>query len=140
MGRTTDDMRWAGPTLPAMQAMIGSVRCPLLIGRDEFLDLADRRLAEVAAGHGHMLVVAGEAGIGKTRFLESVDQRARDLGFTTAWGAVAPQDLDVPAASILDLARTMLHVPGLGELGRAMLALQDQPDVAELTRRRQTVT
>ncbi len=123
-----------------MQAMIGSVRCPLLIGRDDFLELADRRLGEVAAGRGHTLVVAGEAGIGKTRFLEAVDRRARDLGFITAWGAVAPQDIDVPAASILDLARTMVHTPGFGELGGALLVLQDEPDVADLTRRRQTVT
>jgi len=123
-----------------MQAMVGTVRCPLLIGRDEFLELAERRLAEVAAGRGHMLVVGGEAGIGKTRFLEAVDQRARERGFVSAWGAVAPQDLDVPAASVLDLARTMERMPGLEALGRGLLELRDEPDVARQTRRRQIVT
>jgi DNA-binding CsgD family transcriptional regulator len=41
-------------------------------GRDDLLALADRRLAAAAAGQGHLLFVAGEAGIGKTRLLAAV--------------------------------------------------------------------
>ncbi len=51
-----------------------------------------------AAGRGQFLLVAGEAGIGKTRFLDAIDQKARERGFVGAWGLVAPQDSDVPAA------------------------------------------
>ena len=36
-----------------MLAPLGSIRCPLLIGRDDLLDLVDRRLGDVAASHGH---------------------------------------------------------------------------------------
>ena len=36
-------------------------------------------------------------------------ERPTERGFATSWGFVAPQDKDVPAASILDLARTMLR-------------------------------
>src|SRR6266508_1444724 len=36
--------------------------CPLLVGRDDLLDLADRRIAETLEGHGHLLLLAGEAG------------------------------------------------------------------------------
>ncbi len=91
-------------------AHVGSRACPLLIGRDDLLDLADRRLDEVVAGRGHFLLVAGEAGIGKTRFLDAVTQKAEERGFAVDRGYLAPQDRDVPAASILDMARTMLRI------------------------------
>ena len=40
--------------------------CPVLIGRDDLLALADRRLAATATGAGELLLLSGEAGIGKT--------------------------------------------------------------------------
>ena len=95
------------------------VRCPLLIGRDELLELADRRIDDVLAGHGQFLLLAGQAGIGKTRFLGAIARKAEARGFVTAQGSVAPQDHDVPAASILDLARTMIRMPGVRDPRRA---------------------
>ena len=100
-----------------MLAPIGSIRCPLLIGRDDLLELVDRRLADVAAGHGQFLLLAGEAGIGKTRLLEAIHRRAAGQGMPVAIGSVAPQDRDVPAASILDLARTMSRRAGVRDGG-----------------------
>ena len=97
---------------------LGSVRCPLLIGRDDLLELVDRRLDDVAAGHGQFLLLAGEAGIGKTRFLGAIGQKAESAGFTAIGGAVAPQDHDVPAASILDMARTMAAHARVRDAGR----------------------
>jgi DNA-binding CsgD family transcriptional regulator/tetratricopeptide (TPR) repeat protein len=122
-----------------MDTSIGSVLCPLLIGRDDLLELADRRLDDVLAGRGHFLLVAGEAGIGKSRFMEAVTQKARERGFSSVWGYVAPQDRDVPASSILDLARTMLRMPEFEALGRELLALRDATIDAEHVRRRQLV-
>ena len=118
---------------------LGAVSCPLLIGRDDLLDLVDRRLDEVVAGRGQFLLLAGEAGIGKTRFLDAISQKARERGFAISGGAVAPQDRDVPAASILDMARTMIRVPRFAELGRDLLDLRDQTIDAEQVRRRQLV-
>ena len=99
------------------------VRCPLLIGRDDLLELADRRIDDVLAGHGQFLLLAGQAGIGKTRFLGAIIRKAEARGFVTAQGSVAPQDHDVPAASILDLARTMIRMPAFATLGEGLLAL-----------------
>ena len=103
----------------------GSVTCPLLIGRDDLLDLADRRLDAVVAGRGHFLLVAGEAGIGKSRFMEAIRQKADERGFRARGGYLAPQDRDVPAASILDMARTMLRYPDWEVLGRDLLGLRE---------------
>ena len=138
IGRMTDGTERAAPTLRRMQTL-GAVSCPLLIGRDDLLDLVDRRLDEVVARRGQFLLLAGEAGIGKTQFLDAISQKAHERGFAISVGAVAPQDRDVPAASILDMARTMIRVPRFAELGRDLLDLRDQTIDAEQVRRRQLV-
>jgi DNA-binding CsgD family transcriptional regulator len=110
---------------------LGPLLSPLLVGRDDLLDQAERRVAQVAAGSGRFLLLAGEAGIGKSRLIASIERKARAAGFTTAAGLVAPQDLDVPAASIMDMARTMLRMPAFEALGRDLLlrvqAASDSP-------------
>ena len=117
----------------------GSVRCPLLIGRDDLLELAERRIADARSGRGHVLLVSGEAGIGKTRLLHAINQVAGDQGFIRAWGELAPQDHNVPAASILDLARTMIRAPTLAAAGRRLLDLREATLDATPVRRRQLV-
>ena len=117
-----------------------TVRCPLLIGRDDLLELADRRIDDVLAGHGQFLLLAGQAGIGKTRFLGAITRKAEARGFVTAQGSVAPQDHDVPAASILDLARTMIRMPAFATLGEQLLALDDTAASSEHVGRRRFVT
>src|SRR6478672_9704718 len=116
-----------------------AVRCPLLIGRDDLLELVDRRLEDVLAGHGQFLLLAGQAGIGKTRFLGAIRRKAESRTFVAVGGAVAPQDHDVPAASILDLARSMVRLPRFAMLGTALLELDKAVLVAEHAQRRRLV-
>src|SRR5689334_17823344 len=97
------------------------IQSPLLVGRDDLLHLAERRIDEAAAGRGHMLLVAGEAGLGKTRLLHSVERRAEGRGFRVAQGDLSPNDGEVPLASIRDLARTMSQNAAFGELGAEVL-------------------
>ena len=80
---------------------------PILVGRDGHLGIAEARLADAAAGHGRTLLIAGEAGIGKTRLLGAILRSANARDIDHAKGDVGPQDRDVPGALILDLARTM---------------------------------
>ena len=122
-----------------MHTALRAVRCPLLIGRDDLLELADRRLEDVVAGRGQFLLLAGEAGIGKTRLLGAIRRKAEARGLPTATGSVAPQDRDVPAASILDLARSMTRLAPFAELGRQLLDLTDTTLVAEHLQRRRLV-
>ena len=119
-----------------MHTALRAVRCPLLVGRDDLLELADRRLEEAIDGHGQFLLLAGEAGIGKTRLLAAITSKAEARGFAAASGAVAPQDRDVPAASILDLARSMLRMPEFADLGRELLELCEATRAAERVQRR----
>lgn len=118
---------------------IGARLSPILIGRDDLLDLAERRLEEAAAGRRQFLLLAGEAGIGKSRLLDAIETKARAAGFRTAGGFLAPQDRDVPAASLLDMARSMTRYEPWVELGRSLLALADENIAAPQPRRRALV-
>jgi DNA-binding CsgD family transcriptional regulator len=54
-----------------------------LLERDAELARIEERLAGAATGTGVLLLVEGQAGIGKTRLLGTAGGRARDLGLTT---------------------------------------------------------
>ncbi len=112
---------------------------PLLVGRDDLLALAERRLVEAAAGSGHLLLLSGEAGIGKTRMVSSVLRKAEAAGYRVANGDLAPHDRLVPLASVLDLARTMRDHPAFGTLGADLLALQGGGGADSLGSRRMLV-
>ena len=97
---------------------VGPLVCPVLVGRDDLLALADRRLETARVGHGHVLFLAGEAGIGKTRLLGSIERRAAARGFRVARGGTFPGDLEVPGAVFLELARAMQRTESLETGGR----------------------
>ena len=118
---------------------VGSLLCPIIVGRDDLLDLAERRLTEAAAGHGQMLLLAGEAGVGKTRLLDAIRRKARARGFVQANGAVAPQDRNVPTQLIMDLARTVRGNPAFGTLGGELLAMRASEESDSLGSRRMFV-
>lgn len=118
---------------------VGSVQCPIIIGRDDLLELADRRLGEAAARHGQLLLLAGEAGVGKTRLLAAIRQKARAAGFVTVDGSLAPQDRELPLSLILDLARTVRQKPGFERLGEDLLGLRVDEHADALGKRRMFV-
>lgn len=63
-----------------------AVRADGLVARESELALAEERLAAARRGGGGVLLVAGEAGIGKTRYAVEVAERAAARGFTVARG------------------------------------------------------
>ena len=100
----------------------GLVQSPVLVGRDDYLALAGRRLAEAAGGAGQLLFVAGEAGIGKTRLLGAVSRQAEASAFTVVRAAAFPGDGQSLAGLLLDLAGSLRSapVPALAEAGGAL--------------------
>ncbi len=118
---------------------LGPLLSPILVGRDDLLDQAERRIAEAAQGRGQFLLLAGEAGIGKSRLISAIERKAIATGFRASEGLVAPQDRDVPGASLLDLARTMVRMPGFDDLGRQLLELATETFEASAPRRRTLV-
>jgi DNA-binding CsgD family transcriptional regulator len=123
IGRSTDGRHrryrysWQ---LPAVNTSTVTLVCPVLVGRDDLLLLADRRRAEAAGGRGGVLFLAGEAGIGKSRLLGAIERRWALAGFDVARGVAYPRDIEVTGGVLLDLARSMVGIQRLREAGRAL--------------------
>ena len=56
------------------------------VGRDDVLGQLRRVVDQAMAGHGHLLLLAGEAGIGKTTLLTEAASYAGARGVRVAWG------------------------------------------------------
>ncbi|HET8949043.1 MAG TPA: BREX system ATP-binding domain-containing protein, partial [Solirubrobacteraceae bacterium] len=66
---------------------------PRLLGRSSECEALDRLLASVRAGQSQVLVVRGEAGVGKTALLEYLAERASDCGIARAAGVESELEL-----------------------------------------------
>jgi len=78
------------------------------IGRKPQLAALDDWLARVGRNSSRVVLVAGEAGIGKSRFVAEVRQRAEQRGWHTVQGSCFEPDLVFPYAALIDLLRTCL--------------------------------
>ena len=83
---------------------------PALIGRDEQLALVRKCLAEAAAGAGSVVIVSGEAGLGKSRILEEAAGLAAERDFVVLRGAGIEREEKLPnglfAGVLADFLRT----------------------------------
>lgn len=79
------------------------VVCPVLIGREQELSLLERSLKQALTGQGQVLLISGEAGVGKTRLLAEVQALARRLGLRVLQGRCFELDRELPLAPLLDL-------------------------------------
>ena len=61
-----------------------------LRGRQQELDVIERRLRSVSAGTGGAIVIEGSAGVGKTKLIDASMTLARNLGFRVGHGALEP--------------------------------------------------
>ena len=77
-----------------------TIQCPIIVGRDDILDRFDEAVAETVQGRGRTIFLSGQAGLGKTRLVRAAIRKAEAAGIRVDGGAVAPQDLQVPLASI----------------------------------------
>jgi DNA-binding NarL/FixJ family response regulator len=85
-------------------------RPPVLLGRADERELLDRLLENVRAGQSAVLVVRGEAGVGKTALLHYCARQAS--GFRVARIAGVESEMELPFAGLHQLC-----APMLGRLG-----------------------
>jgi predicted ATPase/DNA-binding CsgD family transcriptional regulator len=81
--------------------------CPEIIGRAAELAALDAPLEQTGAGNGGVALLAGEAGVGKSRLVAEVARRASERGFLVARGACYPADSTCPYTPLLELARAL---------------------------------
>ncbi len=128
----------AAPPAPVAGAeahdILGGVKAvrlsPVLAGRTEELGTLDAALARARAGEPQALVVAGEAGVGKTRLVEEFLAGARAAGAVTAAGGCVELGADgLPFAPFTTALRSLQR-----ELGDDALAAAVAGREAELAR------
>lgn len=77
---------------------------PPLVGREVEGVLLNEQLAEAAAGHGRVVIIGGEAGIGKTTLARSAMRAAHDRGVKVLTGQCYDLTATPPYGLWLDLA------------------------------------
>jgi len=75
------------PTLaPPGQVSTATLTNAAMIGREEQFRRIMTTAAEAQVGHGGVVLISGEVGIGKTRLAKEVAAEAESEGFTIGWG------------------------------------------------------
>ncbi|HEX2914505.1 MAG TPA: AAA family ATPase [Chloroflexia bacterium] len=80
--------------------------CPVLIGRGEAQARLQGMAQQVLRGQGQLVIVKGEAGIGKSRLVAEFKNWTRQLNFLRLEGSCFQTDGAFPYAPWLDLFRT----------------------------------
>jgi predicted ATPase len=96
------------------------------VGRERESRVLTEALARIRAGDGGAVLVAGEAGIGKSRLIAELRLSAEAGGVVVLRGACFEPDRAVPYAPFADLFRTALddHLDGnIDALAPELLAL-----------------
>ncbi len=84
------------------------VVCPILIGRRAELAALQECIEATARGQGGVVLLSGEAGIGKSRLMAELQRPAEAQGFQLLSGQCFPTDRSCPYAPLLDLLRAFL--------------------------------
>ncbi len=108
----------------------GAAGSPPFVGRELEIDLLDEALVRARAGHGGLVLVAGEPGIGKTRLADEVGGRARALGVRVFWGRAWEGGGAPPFWPWVQVVRGLVAevgtdalVPALGDRSRELVRL-----------------
>ena len=96
------------------EALRGAKTTPL-VGRDEEVDLLKRHWQRAKSGEGHVVQLSGEAGIGKSRLIVTLQERIANEPYTRLRYFCSPHHQD-----------SALH-PTIAQLERAAGLVRDEP-------------
>src|SRR6266581_2607137 len=92
-----------------METLFGTpILCPVLIGRGAELTALRLLVDRARSGKGQLVLLSGEAGIGKSRLVAEAKTYATAQGFLLLQGLCFPTDRSCPYAPLLDLLRSHL--------------------------------
>ncbi|MEP7358005.1 MAG: AAA family ATPase, partial [Anaerolineales bacterium] len=89
-----------------------SLISPILVGRARPLNSLSQLVEQAGLGHGQTVILAGEAGVGKTRLVAEVRRLAEPDLQVALEGHCFEPDRALPFAPLLDLLQTFLAAPG----------------------------
>jgi DNA-binding NarL/FixJ family response regulator/tetratricopeptide (TPR) repeat protein len=85
--------------------MLRRTLCPIIVGREDEISAFEQALRSASAGDGRVVLVAGDAGIGKTRLVSELAQRASADGLPVLRGGCSETDLQVPYLPFVEAIR-----------------------------------
>src|SRR5262249_59403815 len=80
------------------------------VGRQQELTALQQALGQAGAGHGHVVAVVGEAGVGKSRLVYEFVHSHHTLGWLVLESASVSYGKATPYFPIIDLLKRYAHV------------------------------
>ncbi len=102
---------------------------PVMVERDSELIALEQLLVQAAGGQCRMVLLEGEAGVGKSRLADEAVRRGQASGFEVLIGKCSERDRDFPFAPFVDALRQRLTSTSEGP---AMLLGPQASELAEL--------
>jgi DNA-binding NarL/FixJ family response regulator len=112
--------------IPTMVSRPARIVSPVMVGRDSELDALGQALRLAQQGAGRCIVVAGEAGIGKSRLVAELRTRAIAERWIILEGHCFEQDLSFPYAPWTDALRAFLATRTISEIRELLGSLASE--------------
>lgn len=90
--------------------------CPVLIGREEEIGTLEDALLEANRGRGQVVLIAGDAGMGKTRLASEIERRARTLGMEVVVGGCSEAEMALPYLPFIEAVGNFLATRDLNQI------------------------
>ena len=100
--------------------MITRAVCPVLVGREAEVSTLEDALLAACRGEGSVVVLTGDAGMGKTRLAAEVARRARTIRATVIEGACSEAELAMPYLPFLEGIGRYLAMADVERLGERL--------------------
>jgi len=88
-----------------------SLICPVLIGQEAHLETMEHVLVQARTGQGRVILVAGEAGWGKSRLTNEFKIRAAEQGWRCLQGDCFDTERSLPYAPITGILQKLDQIP-----------------------------
>ncbi len=105
---------------------LARVLCPTLVGRAAELSSMEDALLAALRGDGGVLILGGEAGMGKTRLVGELTSRAHRLRCAVMSGACSEAELSLPYLPFLEAIGNRLTTEHMDELRQRLGAAADE--------------
>src|SRR5437868_5546033 len=106
--------------------VLSRVLSPVLVGRDSELSTLEDSLLSALRGDGGVVIVGGEAGMGKTRLVNTLAVRARRLGCVVVAGGCSEAELSLPYLPFLEAIGNYLAQTDARELAQRLGPAADE--------------
>ncbi len=100
--------------------MIEQALCPTIIGRQREADALEDALLDALRGDGRLALLAGEAGLGKTRLARQLAERAERLGAVVLWGGCSEAEFALPYLPFVEALGNHVATVGAERIGERL--------------------